>query len=122
MRFLSILMYKRGASPDEAIQIYNEVSTRGIERLEERYIIIDTGMSYQIEGGRLVEVQCMSRCNYGDVIKTWSKTSVAVLGILVLLALGVYLFSNRNTPPVLKVGVQEVENESDVLSFVWSVQ
>ncbi len=75
IEIFSALMYKCGVSPDEAMQIYDEVSTRGSERLEERYIIVDAGMGYQIEVGCLVEVQCMSRYNCGGVIKTWSKTS-----------------------------------------------
>ena len=69
---LQILQEKVGLTPAEAIERYNEISTRGVTT-GERYITVDIGMGYAVEVGCLVEIEYNGRSNFGEILEVWSE-------------------------------------------------
>ena len=72
---ISILMEKKDYSYNDALQVVEQASTRGVS-YGERWIKYNAGMGYEIEVGCLIEIECGSgHCNFGDVIEKWSAAT-----------------------------------------------
>ena len=71
---IQLLQDKVGLSLADAVKRYNEIASDGEEIITaERWVTVDIGMEYFIEVGCLVEMECGSRCNYGEVLEKWSE-------------------------------------------------